>query len=143
MGKYRILIVLSALFILSCRVEAEDEVWTFIVENGTGGELLLKLYEMGEPSREPIISKEDGEILRERYTDNGLPSVGDVFRTDSIVVVFNNERKETHSGSPELKSLSMLASISYEQQADDRNKYIYRITQENYDNAIPCNGPCN
>jgi len=25
----------------------------------------------------------------------------------------------------------------------DEGVYKYTITQENYDNAIPCNGPCN
>ena len=57
---------------------------------------------------------------------------------DSIAVIFNNERVEGHNTSVPDRSLL----LNYESEKG-QNVFVYTITQENFDNAIPCDGPCN
>ncbi|MEW2920555.1 hypothetical protein AB1A65_03735 [Muricauda sp. ANG21] len=62
---------------------------------------------------------------------------GEAFEADSIALIFNNGRVEGHTfNSP--AGNSMLTN--YERNGDH---FTYTITEENYNHANPCDGPCN
>ena len=61
----------------------------------------------------------------------------EAFKADSVAVIFNKERVEGHKlFVPDGNSIL----FDYERNG---NQYTYTITEENYKNATPCDGPCN
>lgn len=61
----------------------------------------------------------------------------EAFKADSIALVFNSERVEGHTFNNPIND-SMLDD--YERNG---GQFTYTITEENYNNATPCDGPCN
>jgi len=61
----------------------------------------------------------------------------EAFKADSIALVFNKERVEGHKLFVPAGN-SML--FDYERNGE---QFTYTITEENYNNAIPCDWPCN
>ncbi len=76
-------------------------------------------------------------------------SVGSGFAGDSIVIIFDNERFSNYSilfsgnqqisfSEPILRNPFRVGN--YEEIGDQ--EFLYSITQEDYNNATPCDGPC-
>ena len=124
---------------VSCTVESR-EFAEYIITNDLERSVELRFYRGGDLINDsPIVSIDGkGEIIRKSKTDFARVSPFHVFGTDSISIIFNNERAEQHIL---FDSLSILNQESY--QGLGKGLYEYTITQENYDNAIPCDGTCN
>jgi hypothetical protein len=118
----------------------------YIIENATEKEVKIKFYKrqrVGVPIL--ILTKEingPGIIYDEFKTlyspgDNEIPK--DVFGADSLAVIFDSEKIQAHYESiPFENSLSDFGDYMQE---GDTNRYI--ITEENYQNAVDCDGNCN
>ncbi|MFC4220730.1 hypothetical protein [Flagellimonas marina] len=82
---------------------------------------------------------DSGLVIERKLKTYALESNSPIeaFEADSIALIFNNERVEGHTfNSP--AGNSMLTN--YERNGDH---FTYTITEENYNNANPCDGPCN
>ncbi|MEP3383137.1 MAG: hypothetical protein ABJN84_01115, partial [Flavobacteriaceae bacterium] len=119
--------------------------------NGTVEQVTLLFYDTQGDKTELVLSESlNGEGLIVERTletymrDQNNPTIA--FKADSVSVIFNNERVESHHESfpknpSSFPNRSMTSSGAYE--IKDFRYFTYTITQENYDNAIPCDGSCN
>jgi hypothetical protein len=62
----------------------------------------------------------------------------DVYEADSVAVIFNMERIEGHVFIEPISG-SIMNLGDYERNG---GQFTYTITEENYNNATPCDGPC-
>ncbi|MFN3138400.1 MAG: hypothetical protein ACE37L_11985 [Allomuricauda sp.] len=101
----------------------------------------MRFFRNGLPSEQKTISKTGaGEIFRDGDTQTGV-LIYEIFRADSIVMIFDNERLETHylfTNEPAGNSL-----FDFDSYQRDGETYTYTIDAKNYNNATPCDGPCN
>ena len=141
---FRIGIILFVLSLNACTDQGEYK-GRYIIDNATDKTVKIKFYDrqrVGEPVL--VRTKEvngPGITYNEYKTlyspgDNEVPE--DVFGADSLAVIFNNQKIQPHfSGLPFENSL---ASFGDYIQDGDTNRYI--ITEENYENAVDCDGNC-
>lgn len=140
--RYFFLTIALILCVLSC-TDIGTKTKTFKVVNDTEEQVSLFIYMFKDGKAELVLSESitgKGLIvertLETDMRDQNTPEIA--FQADSVSVIFNNERTEAHS-----------INIPYERYLWDTGKVIddrcftYTITQENYDNAIPCDGACN
>jgi len=141
---FKIFVILSVITLNSC-TDQGDYKGRYIIENATERAVTIKFYDrqgMGEPIL--ILTKEidgSGIIYDEFKTlyspgDNEIPE--DFFDADSLAVIFDNQKIQAYYESlPFENSLSDFGDYIQE---GDTNRYI--ITEENYQNAVGCNGDC-
>jgi len=117
----------------------------YIIENATERTVTIKFYErqrLSEPKL--VLTKEiDGPgIMYDEIknlvdvSDRESPEV--IFAADSLAVIFDNKKIQAHYES--LPFGNSLAFFSDYIQEGDTKRYI--ITEENYQNALECNGEC-
>ena len=119
--------------------EANSE---YIIESELDGEIRLEFYRNGSISTKisPVNFSGRGQLLKKKGDKLGsTASPFDVFLSDSIVIIFGNERLEGHNFFTPTGS-SLLNQNDYQKVGDDR--YLYIITEKNLNNALPCDGPC-
>lgn len=142
--KKTILIATSTLcFILlvNCGPEAGEQNYRYIIVNSTNRDIGISIYDTRDKSFVKTASTSGtGIILEANITVFGGDSASPVsaFEGDSISVNFDNEKLEGHTpGIPFGRSLLDVGDY-----LKDGNRRIFRITEEDYNNATPCNGPC-
>ena len=118
------------------------------IKNTTDSEVELRLHHNNDQGNSvSILNGGPGEVLIEARQLDGertAPEPTELFKVDSIVVVFNNEKFETHDGTGRLAVVpnSMLFGVVFYEFDEEKNEYTYEIDQENYDNAEPCIDGC-
>lgn len=145
MFRKRILYVLLFFVSISC-VDSSSSTVNYIIINETERTLELRFYDLNQlgESNLSFVETIDGpglifekKLVTNDLLDTNLPS--DVFKADSVAIIFDSTRIESHTFNvPFGNSIMKLSDYSR-----DGVNYTYTITQENYDNAVPCNGPCN
>jgi hypothetical protein len=120
----------------------------YMIVNETDHQVQLRFYKAiittEERSFEFKVEIEGEGLILERILDtdaltgNG-PTVA--YESDSVAVIFNNERIEGHILTVPVSGSIM--NISGYQSNEAGNDYLYTITNTNYNNATPCDGPCN
>ncbi|MEP4743368.1 MAG: hypothetical protein ABJX94_01575 [Flavobacteriaceae bacterium] len=116
---------------------------TYSIVNGTEEQVSLLFYDTQGDKPELVLSESlNGEGLIVERTletymrDQNTPEIA--FKADSVSVIFNNERAEAH-----YQLIPDRSIILGDYEVKSNISFIYTITQENYDNAIPCDGSCN
>ena len=139
-----ILVGISALaLIIQCGpTEAGPSVVTFRIANTTDHRVSLLFYNVGTSGQRTLASRTEsdgkGVLWERKYTshDRHLPNI--VFDVDLIVVVFNGARAEEHTiYGPTHTMFDRTLNFS-----GGGNNLVYNITERNFDNATPCDGPC-
>lgn len=137
-------IVLLTIFV-SC-TDRGDYKNRYIIENATERTVKIKFYKrqrVGKPNLVFTKVIAGSGVLYDKIknldgvTDTKSPE--DVFGADSLAVIFDGEKFQPHySGLPFGNSLAFF--IDYIQDGDAN---LYIITEENYQNAMECDGGCN
>ena len=117
----------------------------YIIENDTERTVEIRFYKrqrVGAPIL--VLTKEINgpgiiyDEFKKLYSPGDSEIPKDVFGADSLAVIFNSEKIQAHYESiPFENSLSDFGDYM---QDGNTNRYI--ITEENYENAIPCDGDC-
>ncbi|MBO6531813.1 MAG: hypothetical protein JJ885_02090 [Muricauda sp.] len=136
---------LSRLFLCflfsSCWPREMEETINLVINSDLDSRVDIKFFRNGLSSERKAISKTGpGEVFRDGDTDMGVQIHG-IFQADSIELIFDNERLETHylfTNEPAGNSL-----FDFDSYKRDGETYTYTIDTKNYNNATPCDGPCN
>jgi len=136
------LIALLFLALLSC-TDLGSTTSTYKIINGTSHAVELCFYKGSIASEDrSFVFKEEIEVqglIVERTLKTyalDIDSPIEAFKADSIALIFNKERVEGHTFNSPIDN-SLLDD--YERNG---NQFTYTITEENYNNAIPCDGLC-
>jgi len=117
-----------------------EETINLVINNGMDNRVDMKFFRDGLPSGKKSISKlGKGEIFRDGDTDT-VVLINEILQADSIVMIFDNERRETHTlltNQPRNHNL-----FNYDSYQITGDIYTYTIDAKNYNNATPCDGPC-
>lgn len=126
--------------VISCWPREMEETINLLINNGLDNRVELKFFKNGLPSGKKSISKlGKGEIFSDGDTDT-VVLINEILQADSIVMIFDNERRETHmllTNQPMDHNL-----FNYDSYEITGDTYTYTIDEKNYNNAIPCDGPC-
>jgi hypothetical protein len=101
----------------------------------------MQFFRNSIPSGLKIVSKTGkGEIFKGEDTSTVI-TINQILQADSIVLIFDNERIETHY-------LHIVVPVGHslfnnDSYIHDGSTSTYTIDAKNYDNATPCDGPCN
>lgn len=138
MFKYYKIIFISCFFI-SCHVDKEETV-TLEIVNSLDSKVRIEFYDRGFPSG-IIMNEIQGQGSLFKGSDTGrVVLIHEIMDADSIVLIFDNQKFESHLL---LKNIPVGNSIFDGENYPNINGInTYTITQENYDNAIPCNSSC-
>jgi hypothetical protein len=87
------------------------------------------------------------EFSRPVSTDPNYTGPQNSFLSDSVVIIFNDQRKlstflisDVAGTFSEPKFRNIFRHGNYEAIGND--KFLFKITEEDYENAIPCDGDC-
>lgn len=148
---------LSLIFIyaFSCTNEVEMNKREYIIENDTDYILNIKFYQryLDGTSKLSITSKilnKKGSQLNQiveqtsEFTNSGN-SLFRAYQGDSVIVIFNNNKFITSSylgddAFSEPLGRNLYKHSNYENLGNE--KFIFKITQQDYENAEDCNGNC-
>ncbi|MBO6531811.1 MAG: hypothetical protein JJ885_02080 [Muricauda sp.] len=135
------LYVMVPVVIISCWPKDLEETGIIVVNNGLDNDVQMRFFRNSIPSGPEILSKTGkGEIFRGQDTST-VVVINQTLQADSIVLTFDNERTETHFlYTTEPKGHSLFINDSY---VHNGNISTYTIDAKNYNNATPCDGPCN
>ncbi len=139
------LLGIGALALIQCGPrEAGPDIVTFRIANETDHRVSLLFYNVGASGQRTLASRKEsdgkGVLWEKKYTVGLQDFVPDnIFDVDLIVIIFNGERAEEHTVyDPEHSMFKRSLNFS-----GGGNNLVYNITTEkNFDNAIPCDGPC-
>ena len=117
----------------------------YIVENGTDHNIELNFFKTVNVDGVEFVFSErlsgKGEFFSKSddIVFNGNESPNGIFESDSVVVIFNNERQEVHFGfDPEENNVFNVSD--YRREQEGRSRIL--LTEQNFNNSVPCNGPC-
>ncbi|RDY59608.1 hypothetical protein [Flagellimonas nanhaiensis] len=130
------------LVLASC-TDSSTTTRNYKIVNGTTDAVELHFYEFPLEGQNKFVftTELDGpglvieRTLKTYALDFNTPI--EAFKADSIALIFNNERVEGHTFSSPMDN-SMLDD--YERNG---GQFTYTITEENFNNATPCDEPCN
>jgi hypothetical protein len=142
MNLKKILLYLIVPFlIISCWPKDLEETGVIVINNGLDNDVQMRFFRNSIPSGPEIVSKTGkGEIFRGEDTST-VVVINQILQADSIVLIFDNERTETHFLHTVVPvGHSLFNNDSYKH---DGNTSTYTIDAKNYNNATPCDGLCN
>lgn len=153
------LIVFFLAIATSCGPEAKMFDRQYILKNSSSMSLELQFFRQGEISLRfkfaQLLDGEqlEGEVLErsggpwsELSEDNNISLPATSFETDSVRIIFNNEKFIVHhinyvplAFSPSVRNI--LKDTDYTSIGND--KFLFTISESDFDNAEDCNGNCN
>lgn len=155
--KNLIIYIVVLVFANSCVLETTMFESKFIIENNLDSGIVLKAYDLfsedfilidlEQGQRYEGASIEGTVKIEDIPNDSGGP-IGS-FEFSRIDIIFNNESRLNSTSSSEDNGqgffseptdLNLLRNGNYQSIGND--EYLYTITQEDFDAAIPCDGPC-
>lgn len=140
-----IILLIITLITFSCGTDqGEGKTYVYTLENGSGRNIKIDAYKSSTTDMKPeTLYLEEGKAITKTFQspDPPLQEYYDFiyfFQGDSIVVNYNNEKKqifvlETCEGS-ERNPLNICIYSDQEE--------TFTFTEEDYENAIPCDGDC-
>lgn len=141
----------------NCGPEAEKFGRNYSIENTSNHIVELDFYSSTTPQtdltniileRNEIIAGKRFEFSRPVSTNSDYTGPQNSFLSDSVVIIFDNQRKlstylisdmEGTFSEPELRNL--FRHGNYEDIGNEN--FLFRITEEDFENATPCGGNCN
>lgn len=146
--------------VMACGPEAPRFDRQYVVQNSSSFQIILQFYKNGEPSRYNetllnISNQLEGSVLtRSGGPWGNLPESNNLrlpvasLEADSIITIFNKEKKATYTVefiltegpafNPAIRNL--LRDTDYISIGKDQ--FLFQITDTDYENAEPCNGDC-
>ncbi len=150
-----VIILLYSFLVIGCGPETDMNIRDYTIENDTDYKLNIKFYQRyldgtSKLIRTSKILNSKGEQLSESIKqtsefDNSGNNLLRAYRGDSVIVIFNENRfisytyleEETFS---EPLDRNIFRHYNYENLGNE--KYLFKITQQDYENAEDCNGNC-
>jgi len=136
-----VLTLITVLLVMSCWPREMEETGIIVINNGLDNHVDMQFFRNSIPSGLKIVSKTGkGEIFKGEDTSTVI-TINQILQADSIVLIFDNERIETHY-------LHIVVPVGHslfnnDSYIHDGSTSTYTIDAKNYDNATPCDGPCN
>lgn len=132
--------VIVPILLISCWPREMVETVNLVINSELDNFVQMRFFSGGLPSgKELVFRTGPGQLFRDGDTDTGV-LIHEIFQADSIVMIFNNNRIEIHD---------LIANVpvghnvfnydSYQRKGDT---WTYTIDAKNYNNARPCNWPC-
>jgi hypothetical protein len=151
--KYAICFGVLLVFLNSCFLEAREFDIRFSILNESTVVVQLDLFETnGEFSRSIVIEPNEVYFDERTFKTRSFlenPNNNAIIRGESAVFIFNDERFMEYSFSVDDNNVSTFSTPinrnifrigSYENLGDE--DFLYTITQEDFENALPCDEPC-
>ena len=153
----KIIFVLPLLLIFSCGPEAKMHKRTYVVENSTDMSVEIYFYERFESRlKQNIVLGPDQEMAGVEL-EFDQPFINDpnefwpnlsLYSSDSVVIIFNNERKKTDVLFKSAEGISFSEPIernvfrhgNYEDISGEN--FLFSITKQDFESATPCNADC-
>ena len=144
---FSIIVILSIFLMISCGKKDYEYKKDQYIENKSGHDLTLKLYDLNSSAsailNDSIFLSNNSispSILTEYFESKGITPFSDVqnhkILADSIVVVFNDNKQLYYNRFTPNRNIFKLEYYS-EIMKDNNIKYIYTISSDDYQNAIP------
>jgi len=153
--------IILLLLTMACGPEAPMFDRQYVIQNSSSFQIVLQFYKNGEPSRYnetllnisnqlegSVLSRSGGawdELAKEQLIDNPVASL----EADSIIAVFNNEKKTTYTiefmqtGVPAFDPANRNLLRDTDYVSIGKDKFLFQITDSDYEGAEPCIGDCN
>ncbi|UII79386.1 hypothetical protein [Flagellimonas sp. CMM7] len=147
--------------ILACGPEAPMFDRQYVIQNSSSFQIVLQFYKNGEPSRYnetllntsnqlegSVLTRSGGpwdDLAKEQLIDNPVASL----EADSITVIFNKEKKATYTiefmqtGVPAFNPANRNLLRDTDYVSIGKDKFLFQITDSDYEGAEPCIGDCN
>jgi len=139
------------IIILGCTNEVEFNERDYIIENNTNFKLNIKFYNKtsgsGISGLSGILDSQGLRLnntieLTSEFDDFRVPFVG----ADSVKIVLNEDRLITYTYDSGSKVFSEPINRNLFRHSNYENignkQYLFKITQQDYENALPCDGKC-
>ena len=139
--------------LISCGPEAEREETSYIIENNAEVEVILKLISSSNITTVNSLNQSEryrGQTREVSNPDRSDDSFAPSQSLDArmLTITFDNQRQLQYdvdlSGEDPIFSLPVnrnpLRHGNYEPIGND--EFLFTITQEDFENATPCDGPC-
>ncbi|MBZ9632232.1 hypothetical protein LB465_15730 [Salegentibacter sp. LM13S] len=148
--------LLSAILFNGCDRNNEERTYRFIINNESGFDIRLEIFESGTNNfvKEIIISDSDHTIKNFQSTDMGqVYGIQDFFEGDSVNIIYGNNQKiqsyKCEFLKPENNGCSETGNIANDGDTQWKRErqgqlYIrtYTFNPENFEEATPCDGDC-
>ncbi|MDC0006464.1 hypothetical protein OAE03_02575 [Winogradskyella sp.] len=151
-------LVIILILSFSCVTEADMWERTYQIKNSTGFDITIRafenfdgtgLFEDVDLSNNEIYTGVKASGSNFNYLnnpENDIPTIS--FSYTRFIIVFSNSRKTTHSFDVEDNNVifseptdrNLFRGGNYIDIGNDNYEFV--LTQEDYDNAIPCDGDC-
>lgn len=147
-GNMRTILFLTILCFSSCGTDqGSTETYTYTVLNESGVDIKIIGYVTFTNVEEYVITLKDNEKRTQIYKD-GLPPRGyswsffygssnGNFAADSIKIIYNNTKYSDFS----IKNIDNERNPLYKP-TENKTEGFFTFTEEDYENAEPCNGSC-
>lgn len=155
--KYKVIkIVLIALLLNGCDRNNEEREYRFIIENQSGGDIRLEIFESGTNSFAKNIPIPNSDFIIKDFQSSDMGKtygIQDFFQGDSVNIIYGNNLKlksyKCEFLKPENNGCNEQGNIANDgdpKWKSQRDGYLYKatylITTEDYENATPCDGDC-
>ncbi|WP_396589754.1 hypothetical protein [Allomuricauda sp. R78024] len=153
--------IILLLLTMACGPEAPMFDRQYVIQNSSSFQIVLQFYKNGEPSRynETLLNTSnqlEGSVLtRSGGPWENLPESNNLrlpvasLEADSIIAVFNNEKKATYTiefmqmGVPAFNPANRNLLRDTDYVSIGKDKFLFQITDSDYEGAEPCIGDCN
>jgi hypothetical protein len=132
--------VIVPILLISCWPREMVETVNLVINSELDNFVQMRFFSGGLPSgKELVFRTGPGQLFRDGDTDTGV-LIHEIFQADSIELIFDNQRIETHKlFYHEPAGNSLFDSSSYQRKV---NTLTYTINSKNYENAELCDGLC-
>lgn len=149
-------IVLIILLFSGCDRNNEERVYRFVIENESGVNIRLEIFESGSNRFVKNIDIPNSDFVMKDFQSSDMGKVygiQDFFEGDSVNVIYGNnlsiESYRCEFLKPENNGCNKLGNIANDgdpkwknQREGNLYKATYTFTEEDFENAIPCDGDC-
>ncbi|WP_418497574.1 hypothetical protein [Flagellimonas sp.] len=144
--KYFLTILISLGFFACGENLGEGDVYYYSMENKSGRPIVIKSYRSDFPDVMPEITSLAIDEKLEKVFKDGLPPSEYNFKVflagsrlyDSLVIIYANERMTIFKAGCKQNQRNPIDVCVYGDLTED-----FVFTQEDYNNAMECGGPCN
>ena len=136
--KYFNFFAILALIFVGCDTSTSE---TYTIENTLENTVKINFYSTGAISKPANELEGPGVLYTRTIKAMGANHLITALRGDSIRIVFDNNKVQVFCFYKDICEFNEIFNEeNYISEGD--SEFVYKITQENYDNATPCDGDC-
>ena len=153
----KITVIIVLIFTISCVKEMDKYSIQYIIKNETSTPLKLNFYLSSNNQLIDVFTINVNETIKGNLTERGTTpqikypknslAITELSSGDSLVTIFNNEKKiimytspTSPNGFSEPLNRNLFRHGNYEYLGNDQFQFTF--TEEDYENAEDCGGPC-